>query len=295
MTPDPEALERARALLEESPRVDASHLELRVEGGTVVLTGAVASPEEATAAAMLVEQELPEVVDDLLIEPSLREGAVDAAGREPAVPPEDEVLVGDPDMLAGPETTVTDDLERALEENEPYDPPDAPHLAPTAAEQRGISSPLVQPGLEPSDELDAEPAEDELPAAADLTAQELRLAGDRPLPALDPELVADPEPRPDPSGREPLGAAPSQAAEDDRFPEPVPGTEPGPGAVGEPTTGGGALGGTPATETGARGADTAAADPTRGASGGVMSDLGQEPGPPVQDDPAVREELPHPD
>jgi hypothetical protein len=302
MSVDPEAVERAQALLEESDRVDAREITLVVKGDEVILSGAVSTPEEATVAAMLVEQEVGAVVDDLRVETSLREGLSDPVDAERAVPAENEVLVGDPDMLAGPESEITGDMTRALEENEPLDPPDSPHLAGTLAEQRG-AGPLVESsgGLADLDidaEADAvEADEDAQPAAADLSAEELRLGAEgHPVPALDPGRTAQPvEAQPDPSGREPLGGAPSEDAEADRFPDQVPGTQPGPGAVGESTTGGGPLGGTPATETGGIETDTASADPTRGASGGTMSDLGSEPGPPAADDPPLREDVPRHD
>jgi len=74
MTVDPEAVERARALLEESSRVDARGISLLVEGDDVVLAGAVSTPEEATVAAMIVEQEVGSVVDNLRVDTALREG-----------------------------------------------------------------------------------------------------------------------------------------------------------------------------------------------------------------------------
>ena len=73
--------------------------------------------------------------------------------------------------------------------------------------------------------------------------------------------------------------------------EQVPGTAKGPGAGGEPTTGGGPRGGTPATETGAVGADTAPADPARDASGGGQKIAGTDRGPAAPDDRAIREEI----
>jgi hypothetical protein len=74
--------------------------------------------------------------------------------------------------------------------------------------------------------------------------------------------------------------------------EQVPGTAKGPGAVGEPTVEGGALGGTPAVETGAIGADTAPSDPPRDASGGVQKIAGTDRGPAAPEDRAIREEVP---
>src|SRR4029453_18335969 len=75
-----------------------------------------------------------------------------------------EVLVGSTDMLAGPDTAPTEDLAEALDENEPWTPPDVPQLAPTATEQRGgggqedglARSEGEDEGGDPSDLLDEE-------------------------------------------------------------------------------------------------------------------------------------------
>jgi hypothetical protein len=297
---DPDDVARVRALLDESDRVDATRVHLVSEGGRFVLSGFVATPEEAGVAAMIAERELPAVVNALVVDPGLREGLERPADTERTVPAENEILVGDPDMLSGPESQITTDLERSLEENEPLDPPDEPHFGLTAVEQRGGASDLVidagLAGADLSDDEDADEADredDELPAAADLTAQDLaEAAGGHGVPALDPDRAAPPaEAQPDPSGREPLGGAPSEAAEADRFPEPVPGAAPGDGATGEGTAGGGGLSGVAATETGAIETDTASADPTRGGSGGTMTDLGTERGPGVAEDPPLREDV----
>jgi hypothetical protein len=189
-------VERVRARLAGSVRVDASRIRARQEGEQVVLAGAVATPEEAVVALMLAELEADTVIDDLVVDPFLREGDVEAAAREQVLPTEDEVLVGDPDMLAVAERSVTVDVVSALEENEPLDPPDEPHLAPTWAEERGAVIPLVYPSddlaaLDEGEEAEAGEVGDEARAADDLTAADLRGPG-RP-PALDPERAALPE------------------------------------------------------------------------------------------------------
>jgi hypothetical protein len=188
-------VERVRARLAGSVRVDASRIRARQEQEQVVLAGSVSTPEEAVVAIMLAELEADRVIDDLVVDSDLREGAVEPAAQEQVLPAEDEVLVGDPDLLAVAERAVTVDVASSLEENEPFDPPDEPHLAPTWAEERGAMTPLVYS----SDDLAAlgdgeEGAEDDeawAPAAGDLTAADLRGPG-RP-PALDPELPAPPE------------------------------------------------------------------------------------------------------
>ncbi|HEX8134637.1 MAG TPA: hypothetical protein VF880_14565, partial [Actinomycetes bacterium] len=122
-----------------------------------------------------------------------------------------------------------------------------------------------------------------------LSAADLRRAGEgRPLPSLDP-TAASPAPEPD---RDPASIDPTARPAGDDMVEQVPGTPKGPGAVGEPTTGGGALGGTPAVETGAIGADTAPSDPARDASGGVQKVAGTDRGPAATEDRALREDIP---
>ncbi len=285
---DPDDLASIKARLDESDRVDARRIELTSEQDAVILRGAVAEPEEAEAAALLVEQVADRVVNELRIDEGLREGIDEPVDAEEAVPVENEILVGSPDMLAGPDAEITSDVSRALEENEPWDPPDEPHLAPTHDEYAGAAS--------PGSEGDVVDAPEDLSraeyAAADLTKEELASHG-ADVPSLDPASVAEPsEPTPDPAGVDRFGRRPPEGADD--FPPLVPGTETGPGAPGEGTAGGGALSGVPATETGAEGADTASADPVR-ATGGSMSDAGTDRGPQSREDPPLREDFPQED
>jgi hypothetical protein len=282
--------------LDQAELVDARQILVAADPGTgeVVLRGSVASEEEADAASLVAERYAETVINELVVDPTLREGVGDPLDVERVVPAEDEVLVGDPDMLAGPDAAITDDINQALEDNEPWEPPDEPLLAPTAAEQRGVLSDPRNPAFgddaDPVDvgELDA----DGLPAAADLSYQDIEEAAKgHPLPSLSPDVAGRAEPDPEPGGVDELGRTPPNV-DVSPFPDPLPGTEPGPGAVGEGTAGGGPLSGVPATETGAAGADTASADPSRGASGGTMSDLGTDRGPESPDDPPLREDFP---
>jgi hypothetical protein len=295
MDPDPAA--GVREALDASERVDARLIDVEVDGDLVVLRGLVASAEEADVAVLLAEQRAGAVVNQLRVDPAVREQPTEPAAGEPAVAAEDEVLVGDVDMLAGPEADITDDLDLALQENQPWDPPEEPIVPPVRAERAGGTP---SQGGDRSEDPDADELpglHDERPAAADLSAEELRVAAEgHPLPALDPDRVAADE-EPDARDADMAAAAgPSPLAGTGGVGEgmvsQVPGTRQGPGAVGEPTTAGGALGGTPAVETGARGADTAAADPARRATGGVMDGPGSARGPvPVpEDDPAERQE-----
>ena len=287
---DPDVVDEIRAALDESERVDARRIRLVPEAAEVVLQGSVASPEEASAAALIAERYAPHVRSELQVDENLREGVEDPADAESATPAEDEVLVGDPDMLAGPGAEAETDLSVAMEENVPWQPPDEPHLAPTTSEYR---SPLSDGGPEAVDERP--PAPDEVGredyAAADLTREELELGRPEQVPSGDreevqPSALAQPEP----AGVDDFGRTPPEDLEP--MVEPVPDAPAGIGATGEGTAGGGGLSGEPATETGAKGADTAAADPVRTGTGGTMTDSGTARGPEGREQEAVREDFP---
>jgi hypothetical protein len=286
---DPPELAEIWAALDDASGVDTRRVLLAARGEAIVLGGSVGGPEEADRAVAIVSRFGVPIVDRLQIDSALREETEPPRPAEQAEPADpDEVLVGSSDMLAGPEAMITDDVARALDENVPLEPPDEPLFPPTPAEARRARTPGPEAATVDADEA----ADDQRPAAADLTSQDLHeAAAGHPLPALDPELDATQDDSgAEPAGVDELGAAPSEAAAEDEFPPLVPGTDPGPGAVGEPTTDGGQFGGTPATETGAVGADTASADPARGGSGGVQET--GEPGPEVKDDPGIRDEPP---
>jgi hypothetical protein len=294
MAVDVDVLNQIRERLRVSTRVGDDRVEVAARDDDVVLLGAVATPEEADVAAQLAELYASSVVNELQVDRGLREGIEDLLDTEPASPTEDEVLVGSTDMLAGPDAAPTEDLAEALDENEPWSPPDVPQLAPTATEQRGgvaasdrlALSEWEEAGGEPDDLLDEEDrAARERPSAPDLTAADLQRSADGgQLPSLDPTAASP--------GGDPEAEPPSvEGGRGDDMVEQVPGTAKGPGAVGEPTTEGGPLGGTPALETGAIGADTAPSDPARDASGGVQKIAGTDRGPAAPDDRALREEI----
>jgi len=254
MAVDADVLERIRERLRVSTRVEDERIEVATRDDDVVLLGTVASPEEATVAGQMAEEYATSVVNELQVDRGLREGFdQDPMDTEPAYPAEDEVLVGSTDMLAGPYSAPTEDLAEALDENEPWSPPDVPQLAPTATEQRGgvpaadrlALSEWEEAGGDPDDLLDEEDRADrESPSAPDLAPADLeRAAEGGQLPSLDPTAAT---PGGDPEAE--LPAAETGGYGEDMV-EQVPGTAKGPGGVGEPTTGGGALGGTPALET----------------------------------------------
>ena len=281
-------VDEIRDALEASDNIDAGRIEVSVDGTSVVLRGSVADSSQGHLAELLVGRYTSDVRNELRVDPGFREGAREPQPVEEAVPAEGEILVGSTDMLAGPDAAITSDVSRAFEESEPWDPPDEPSLASTPAELRGTSG-FGDGG--PVDEVSDEATADELPAAADLTQQDLAASAAGAAPPSIDETAAPPREvaEPDPAGLDPLGHTPAEGG--DEFPPRVPGTEGGIGAVGEGTAGGGSISGVPATETGALGADTATADPAR-STGGTMSDAGTDRGPQSREDPALREDFP---
>jgi hypothetical protein len=293
MAVDLDVLEQIRERLRVSTRVDDERIEVATRDDDVVLLGTVASPEEATVAGQLAEEYATSVVNELQVDRGLREEVEEPQDTEPASPAGDEVLVGSTDMLAGPDTAPTEDLAEALDENEPWTPPDVPQLAPTVTEQRGgvpaedrlALEEWDEAGGEPDDLLDEEDrAGRDGVSAPDLAEAELEQAAEGvELPSLDPTAATpggDPEAEPEPF---------ETGTWADDMVEQVPGTAKGPGAVGEYETDGDELGGTPALETGAIGADTAPSDPAR--DGGVERVAGTDRGPAAQEDRAIRGEI----
>src|SRR4029450_857761 len=144
-----------------------------------------------------------------------------------------------------PDPPPTEDLAEALDENEPWTPPDVPQLAPTVTEQRGgwaqenalALSEWEDAGGDPDDLLDEEDraARDGI-SAPDLARADLdRAAEGGQLPSLAPTAATpggDPEAEPEPFE--------TRTCADDMVAQ-VPGTAKGPGAVGEYETEGGEL------------------------------------------------------
>ena len=296
MAVDPDVLEQVRERLRVSTRVGDERIEVATRDDDVVQLGAVASPEEATGAGQQADEYASSVVNELQVDRGLREGFDDdPMDTEPASPTDDEVLIGSTDMLAGPDAAPTEDLAEALDENEPWSPPDVPQLAPTATEQRGgvpaadrlALSEWEEAGGDPDDLLDSEDrAERDGLSAPDLSAADLEHAADGGrLPSLDPTAAT---PGGDPETE--LPTAETGGWGEDMVDQ-VPGTAKGPGAVGEYETEGGELGSVPALETGAIGADTAPADPARDATGGVQKMAGTDRGPAAPEDRAIREDI----
>jgi hypothetical protein len=129
---DREDLLAIRQALQDAPQVDAGRIDVGVssDGTAVTLVGAVADAE-AAAAELIASGYADRVLNELRIDPGLREGISRSVEIEPALPAEGEVLVGSTDMLAGPEPEAMTDQLEALAESQPWDPPDEPWLPPT--------------------------------------------------------------------------------------------------------------------------------------------------------------------
>jgi len=192
---EPVDLEEVADALRDDDGVDTRRVRLAMHDDELVLGGSVASPEEADRALDIAEQSGLPVVNELQVDPALREGIEDPdmVGEEDEGRAEDELLVGDTDLPLERDEDPDELTDTYDDENEPFDPPDEPLFPPTRDEERGGFSP-VQPGPD----VDAEElGDDERPAAADLTEEDLRGAGEGGgrLPSLDPELDATAEDR----------------------------------------------------------------------------------------------------
>ncbi|MFN2614380.1 MAG: BON domain-containing protein [Actinomycetota bacterium] len=280
---DDEDLALIRDALDRARGVDATRIDVASRGGAIALMGWVAREEEATMAVTIAQgaTETPvTVVDELQVDPNLREGIVDLVDADRTIPVEGEVLIGSTDMLAGPDAMPEEDVARAIEESEPWSPPDEPQPFP---EPRLRASTVIEDAP-----IEAASPHDDSPAAADLTQADLARGR---LPSLHPDAARPPgEPAEESAGVDELGRAPDDDALQPMVDQ-MPGTAPGPGAVDEYETEGGSIGSVAATETGARGVDTASSDPARQA-GGTSNVAGTHRGPPAREDEALREDYP---
>jgi hypothetical protein len=186
----PVDLEEVADALRDDDGVDTRRVRLAMHDDELVLGGSVASAEEADRALDIAEQSGLPVVNQLQVDPALREGIEDPdlPGDDDLEPAEDEVLVGDAGLGGEPNEDLDELTGTYDDENQPFDPPDEPLFPPTRDQELGGFSPG-----QPAPDVDAEElGDDERPAAADLTEDDLREAeeGGGRLPSLDPELDA---------------------------------------------------------------------------------------------------------
>lgn len=126
MATDDETLARIREVLDRSPRIDNSRIEVARDGEQIVLRGTVATAEEAGVAAVIADGAIevangPPVRSQLRVDANLRETVVDAAtgGARGPQPFDEDHKPAD----------LTTDSAAALGENAAWDPPDAPSAA----------------------------------------------------------------------------------------------------------------------------------------------------------------------
>lgn len=183
-----DTLTAVRQALEQAGEVDASRVSVETDGDEVVLRGAVSTASQADAAATLALPHAPAVRNALSVDPGLREdtsseGAATAPATGGAGPVEpgrrsshnEKQSVQVSEFRPVP---VDDDLvaeqDAALGENLAWDPPDAPHSAPTESEQRGTTpreTDTEPPTAADPDHTDPDP--DEEPSLPGVSAAEL--------------------------------------------------------------------------------------------------------------------------
>lgn len=178
-----EDLEMVRQALLEADDLDPTDIDLAVEDGSVVLRGAVSTFEEATAAQAAAALHTDEVRNELRVDPNIRENP---AGVEEADVATRESLHGS--TVEAPSAQGDDlqtDVQLALDENLPWDPPDSPSNVPTLAEERGIvDRDVTVPEAADEGDLDADAAEETTPSLPDLSAAELARSA-KPTPQED--------------------------------------------------------------------------------------------------------------
>lgn len=172
-----EDLDVIRAALDEATAVDASRIDLDDDDGAVVLRGAVATAEEASAAGLVVEEYADAVRNLLWVDPNLRE----AAGTADAERPEAGDTAGSDDVERATEMAtgemggeIVTDVQESLDENVAWEPPDEPVMVPSAGEERGaLDRPVAD--SEPADAgpLSEEEADATTPSLAELSPEEL--------------------------------------------------------------------------------------------------------------------------
>ncbi len=179
MATRPEELDRIAEALRDTDAVDASGIELRDEGGAVVLRGAVPSFEEATLAAAIAEQHggTMAVRNELRVDPNLREDPSPGLSATYERGGGEEVRASSYEGSFDEGDDLVTDVGDALAENVPWDPPDQPTEAPTLAEERGVVDHDVT-ALEPAaaGPLSEDEAEGVEPSLPDLSPEDLRRA-----------------------------------------------------------------------------------------------------------------------
>ena len=142
MATDSEDTDVILEALAASDSVDARAVDIVMEeGGTVVVRGSVATFEEASAALRIAEEHADSVRNELRVEVNLREGSDGLTEEESSEELRRAGLQGSSyDTVEQPDDLVSD-MQEALDESLPWDPPDEPVEVPTRAESRGPADP----------------------------------------------------------------------------------------------------------------------------------------------------------
>jgi hypothetical protein len=180
---DNETIDVIRDALEHTEGVLADRIVVDLRDDGVELLGAVATPEEATLAETVAGRHVEVVHNRLTVDRNLRE---DPTGPQVAPGARTERRARNEELSVQtsgfqPERVaedLTDDVDRALAENIPWDPPDAPHPAPTGSEQRGV---LDRDADVETPALAGDVPDDDAPSLAEMSQAELeRSAAARP-------------------------------------------------------------------------------------------------------------------
>ena len=172
---DPQALDEIAAALDEADGVDATRISLSLQDATVVLSGVVASAEEASAAALIAEQLSDAVRNEIAVDPQVREDSTHSdAGAQEVV---DDSSQRETDLATSEHGgELTTDMHEALAENIPLDPPDEPVMVPTLAEERGVAAEPTSEPIGDSGPLSQDEADQTAPSLADMSPADLARA-----------------------------------------------------------------------------------------------------------------------
>ena len=137
MALDPDQPTLVLEALQAADTVDARGIDVSADGDVLVLRGTVATFEEATAATNVAEAHADEIRNELRVDVNFREG-LDNQETQQDRQVADSLRSSSFNPVEQPDD-LEDDLQKSLEENVPWDPPDEFIEVPTRAEARGVA------------------------------------------------------------------------------------------------------------------------------------------------------------
>ena len=163
-----------RQAFDESDGVDGRGIDLDVDdSGVLVLRGAVATPEQATAAEAAARLHVDDVRNELRVDANLREDPA-APDAGPYETPQEELQGSTLPPPSEQSDDLQTDVQMSLEENLPWDPPDRPVEVPTQGEQRGgVDRDVTVPEVADEGALDENAADETSASLRDMSAAEL--------------------------------------------------------------------------------------------------------------------------